>query len=264
MANICKTEAIVLKGMRYRETSRIVSLYTRKFGKVKVVAKGVRRPKSKFGSSLEPFTVSNIVFYKRDLRDLYNISEADVVKEHAALRKDLDRMSTAYVVIDFLDAANPEEAPNVRLYALADSMLDIFEKAPAGSLDALLWTFLVRSAGMLGYGPVFDRCVKCGKMNTKMGFNPAIGGAVCSQCSLGEGDVWGIDQASLDYMERLANGGLTSSPDQDLSPKQASNISEILRAHILYHTERRMRSFDFKKSIEEASNRRKWKIENRK
>jgi DNA repair protein RecO (recombination protein O) len=249
MANICKTQSIVLKGMRYKETSRIVSLYTKRFGKVKVIAKGIRRPKSRFGSSLEPFTVSNIVFYKREQKELYNISEADIVKEHAALRKDLERISTAYVIIDFLEVANPEESPNIRLYALADSMLDTVEDFPRASLDLVLWTFLIRAAGMLGYAPVLDRCIKCGKKQEKMGFNPSVGGIVCLQCSLGEGNLWKMSHDSLDLMDKLSKGYL-SSGWQKPPARQTDEISEILRAHLLYHTERNMKSFDFKKSLE--------------
>lgn len=250
MANICKTEAIVLKGMRYKESSRIVSLYTKKFGRVTVVARGIRRPKSRFGSSLEPLTVSNIVFYRKERKGLYSISEADIVRDHAGIRNDLERMSTAYVIVDFLDAANPEETPNLRLFALADSMLDSVEELPSGSLDVILWTFLIRAAEMLGYAPVFDHCVKCKKRKEKMGFNPSLGGAVCPECTLGEGDVWRIRRDSLDLMSRLARGAQEEIWREKSSPEQAREISEVLRAHLLYHTERNLRSFDFRKSLE--------------
>jgi len=250
MANICKTEAIVLKGMRYKESSRIVSLYTKRFGKVGVVAKGIRRPKSRFGSSLEPFTVSNIVFYRREQKGLYNISEADIVKEHTGIRKNLERMSTAYVIVDFLDVANPEESSNIRLFALTRSMLDAVEELPSDSLNIVLWTFLIRAAGILGYAPVFDHCVKCKKKKEKMGFNPSLGGAVCSECTLGEGDVWRIGKDSLDLMSRLARGAQEEIWKERPSPEQAKEILEVLRAHLLYHTERNMRSLDFKRWLE--------------
>jgi len=250
MATICKTEAIVLKGMRFRESSRIVSLYTRNFGKIKVVAKGVRRPRSKFGSALEPFTISNIVFYRQERRDLYTISEADIVKEHALLREDLGRISTASVIIDFLDAANPEESKNLRLYAFAASMLDALEEFPYRLLDMALWMFLVRAAGILGYGPVLEHCVECKGDKPKVGFSPSLGGAVCSDCSRGKADVWRISQSSLNLLKRLAVEGEKDLAREEPSAGQVEEITETLRAHLLYHTERRMRSFDFRKSLE--------------
>ncbi len=253
MAIISKTEAIVLRSMRFRESSRIVSLYTRKFGKVKVVAKGVRRPKTKFGSALEPFTVSNIVFYKRETKDLYNISEADIVKERPELRTNLRRMATAYVIVDFLDAANPEESENPRLYALADSMLDAIEKLPASTLNLLLWTFLIRAAGILGYGPTFAACLRCNRKRPGMMFSPSLGGTVCRDCSLGERDIWKVSDASLNLLERLADEGEKDFSAENPSFEQTEEITQALRAHLLYHTERRMHSFDFKKSLEAAN-----------
>jgi DNA repair protein RecO (recombination protein O) len=253
MAIISKTEAIVLRSMRYRESSRIVSLYTRKFGKVKVVAKGIRRPKSKFGSSLEPFTASNIVFYKRETKDLYNISEADIVKERPELRANLRRMTTAYVMVDFLDAANPEESENPRLYALADSMLDAVEELPPSTLNLLLWTFLIRAAGILGYGPTFAACLRCNRRRPEMLFSPSLGGVVCRDCSLGETDVWKVSRASLDLLGRLADEGEKDFSAEKPSFEQSEEITRALRAHLLYHTERRMNSFDFKKSLETAN-----------
>lgn len=249
MATICKTEGIALKSMRFRESSRIVSMYTRRFGKVKVVAKGVRRPKSKFGSSLEPFTVSNIVFYRRERRELYTISEADIVKEHVLLREDLERIGAASVIVDFLDAANPEESENVRLYALAVSMLDAIEESPQRLVDLLLWTFLIRAASILGYGPVLSHCVECRKAKPKVAFSPSLGGAVCADCSGGKGDIWKVSDRSMALLERLALEGERDLLKDRLSSDQVEEITEILRAHILYHTERRMRSFDFLRTL---------------
>jgi DNA repair protein RecO (recombination protein O) len=249
MADICKTEGIVLRGMRFLESSRIVSLYTKNFGKVKVIAKGVRRPRSRFGSALEPFTVSNIVFYRRERKELYTVSEADIVTEHALLREDLGRIGTAAVIIDFLDAANPEESQNLRLYALAISMLDVVEESPYRLLDLPLWTFLLRAAGILGYAPVLEHCVECKRKRTIVGLSPSLGGVVCADCSRGKNDVWRISQRSLEVLEKLAREGEKDFSGEKTSPGETEEITEILRAHMLYHTERRMKSFDFKKSL---------------
>ena len=109
MPNIVKTEGIVLKRMDFRETSRIVTLYTKSFGKIKVLAKGVRRPKSKFGSSLETLTRTAIVFYKREQKDLYTISEGDILDSFERLRSDLTGFGYTSILLDFLDKSNPGE-----------------------------------------------------------------------------------------------------------------------------------------------------------
>lgn len=249
MATICKTEGIVIRGTRFMESSRIVSLYTRKFGKVRAVAKGIRRPKSRFGSALEPFTVSNIVFYRREGKDLHTVSEADIVKEHAPLREDLQRMGAASVITDFLEAANPEESENTRLYALSVSMLDSLETFSLPQLDLILWTFLVRAATMLGYGPVVESCAVCRSDKIRVGFSPSLGGAVCANCSRGNEDVRRISPDSLELLMRLVREGEKNLAEEEPSPEQAAEITEALKAHLLYHTERRMKSFDFRKSL---------------
>jgi DNA repair protein RecO (recombination protein O) len=189
MPNIVKTEGIVLKGMDFRETSRIVTVYTKKFGKVKVLAKGIRRPKSKFGSALETLTRSHIVFYKREQKDLYTLSESDILESHDDLRKNLLGFSYSSVLLDFLDKANPGEESNPRLYRLSAGTLSAMERCvqmrsvecgvrnsdpelvsghtPNSEFQMLLWGFLWRGISYVGFKPELERCVGCKtKINT--------------------------------------------------------------------------------------------------
>ena len=77
---MCRTEGVVLRAHDYSETSKIISIYSRAFGKVRVIAKGVRKPKSRFGASMEPITEVNFIFYKRENRDLYTIGQCDILQ----------------------------------------------------------------------------------------------------------------------------------------------------------------------------------------
>ena len=129
-------------------------------------------------------------------------------------------------------------------------MLDALEELPYRLLDLSLWTFLVRAAGILGYGPVLEHCVECKRDKPKVGFSPSLGGAVCSDCSRGKADVWKVSHSSLDLLKRLAAEGEKDLTREEPSAEQVQEITETLRAHILYHTERRMRSFDFRKSLD--------------
>ena len=99
MSSIVKTEAVVLKSMKYRETSKIITFYTRDFGKVKAIAKGARQPKNKFGSSLEPMSYVLVVLYRKEHRDLQLISQCDLIKTFRHLSEDLDKMAVCMSAI---------------------------------------------------------------------------------------------------------------------------------------------------------------------
>jgi DNA repair protein RecO (recombination protein O) len=93
---LTKTEVIVLKSMKYRDTSKIVTFYSRKFGKLKGIAKGARSANNKFGSSLELMTHSMLLIYKKEHKDLHLISQCDAINSYRNISNDLDRMTTAF------------------------------------------------------------------------------------------------------------------------------------------------------------------------
>ena len=99
---LAATEAIVLRSRKQGDTSKIVALYTSGYGLVDVIAKGAREMKSKFGSSLEPFTCSKVSFYKKEGRDLYLLSGAETVLPFRNLRSDLDHIEAATKVVELL------------------------------------------------------------------------------------------------------------------------------------------------------------------
>src|SRR3972149_4818449 len=136
MPNIVKQEGIVLKGMDFLEKSRIITFYSQKYGKIKLLAKGVRRPKSKFGSSLETLTRSSIVFYKREQKDLYTVSERDILASFKNLKGDLMSFGNAFILLDFLDKANSGEGMNPRLYRISVGTLKAMERcAEMGNVE---------------------------------------------------------------------------------------------------------------------------------
>ena len=115
---LVKTDAVILKSMKYRDTSKIVTLYSKEFGKLKVIAKGARSAKNKFGASLDPLTCSHVVLYKKEQRDLHLLSQCDLILPFNRLREDFDRMSVGFSVIELLNQIVHEEERNEPLYQL--------------------------------------------------------------------------------------------------------------------------------------------------
>ncbi len=182
---IARTEAVVLRSMKYRETSRIVTYYTREFGKLAGIVKGARQPKQKFGAALQPMSYVTVVLYKKDGRDLQTVSECDLVKSFRSLMEDLDKMAVGMSIIESVSNIAHEEEGNTHLFDLLVESLTVLDETNGNPANIFL-QFEIRLAGILGFRPVFDHCIGCGKT-----VGPAVlevlfdldkGGPVCAGC----------------------------------------------------------------------------------
>ncbi len=188
------SRAIVLRDHRLGETSKVVVCYTRDYGKVRLVAKGVRKGGSRFGAALEPLMVSGVVFYLREGRDLSIVSQASIEHELPELRRDVVRMAMGGAVVELLERLLPDHAPDSALFELTERTLEVMSEAPVATLDAVLWRFMLEVACRLGYQPELAHCVRCGADDCAgeagddagwAGFSPEMGGLVCTRCASG-------------------------------------------------------------------------------
>jgi len=159
---IVKTDGFVLKRIRYNDSSKILTLYTKEFGVLKAIAKGSRSLNNKFGSALEPLTHTHFVIYKKDQRDIQLISSADVLHSYRTIRNDLNRLSCAYAVAEvFLRVIRHQEKQD----ALYDLLLGAYQELDEARSHprAVLRAFQIRMAGLMGFRLQFDTCVTCGR-----------------------------------------------------------------------------------------------------
>ena len=177
------SRAVVLRTYRLGETSSIVVCYTEKFGKVRLVAKGVRKGGGRLGAALEPLLVSGVVFYRREGKDLSLVSQAEVEREFPELRRDVVRMAYGSAVAELVDKLVPGEESDPRLFGVIVGALGEIDSAPEAELDGALWRFELALARELGYTPEFGRCVLCGNdPGRDARFAPRHGGVVCGCC----------------------------------------------------------------------------------
>ncbi|MBI5473011.1 MAG: DNA repair protein RecO [Ignavibacteriae bacterium] len=115
---IVKTEAIVLSAMKFRDTSKIVRLYTKEFGKVSVIAKGARDAKSKFRGGLEPTNHVACVIYRHSNRELQLLSQCDIVQSFRTLSDNLEKMFAALSAVELVDLVSHGEDENQTLFTL--------------------------------------------------------------------------------------------------------------------------------------------------
>ena len=153
---IIRTEAVVLRSIDYGETSQIVTLFTRKKGRLAVMAKGARRTKSSFGSTLQPMAYTQVVFYYRDTRGLQTLSESAHLKPFLDLRRDLEKITLGLRLVEFVYALTEEEDAQPSLFDLLAASLRALDAASERPANVLPY-FQLRLAGVLGFAPAFEK-----------------------------------------------------------------------------------------------------------
>jgi DNA repair protein RecO (recombination protein O) len=239
-----KAEALILRNLRMGETSRIVTVLSRELGKWSGVAKGVRNPKGRFGAALEILNLSMLVCYYRPGRDLKLISEASLEREFRGLLRESQRYHYGCAVIEFCDRILEEEATVPELFDLTVRVLELMEQAPLGRLAYLFAAYQLRLAGLIGYAPRLDRCVRCGGAGGAS-FGPAEGGVLCSSCDGAIASSIPLSAPTLELLRRLERGALPRDPSGGTVRELVMLAETFLSFHLeRYRTPRSLRSLN--------------------
>jgi DNA repair protein RecO (recombination protein O) len=179
-----KALALVLRTTDWSETSRIATLWTREFGKVRGLAKGGRRLKSNFETALDLLTVCSIVLLRKSSGSLDLLTEAQVVKRYPRLRSDLPALYAAYYIAELLSDWTEEYDPHPSLFDEALAALEDLGR-PEVATGPRLARFELAFLRELGYSPVLEVCAVCGGpvAGRALAFSPAAGGVVCAGCA---------------------------------------------------------------------------------
>lgn len=181
--SIHRTHGIVLRTRKLRESSKIIVFFTRDYGKISAVAKGSRKPKSKFGSSLEIFTRSAIIFYKKENRDLHTLSHSEILSPYKGLKQDVVKVAYASVAGEMVERLVPGEEANKHLYMLLSTALKQIDLAERAQLEVILASYELKMLHAVGYGPELTRCVRCSKaVKGDAWFGLVSGGLLCPIC----------------------------------------------------------------------------------
>ncbi|MDP8957663.1 MAG: DNA repair protein RecO [Actinomycetota bacterium] len=226
-------QGIVLRSFPFAEADRVVVLLSPNHGKVRAVAKGVRKTKSRFGGRLEPFSHVDLVVYEG--RNLDTITQAEVIDAFPRLRGDLDRVMAAGTMVEAADAVGQEGESALRLFLLllrGLRALDLTEVHPD-----LVTSFLLKVAEVVGVGPALDRCAGCGAEDGLLRFSLASGGAVCNRCQPSGSRL----RAGLaEYLACLSAADLDALPAGD--PALSKEAIGLTRRFLEYHLDRRLAS----------------------
>lgn len=153
---IAKTEAIILKSIQYSETSLIVSAYSRELGRISMMARGARRPRSKFGSALQTMSHIQSVIYYKEGRDIFPLNEASLVHRRRNLVRDLGKITVGLRIVELVRGLTQEQDPNTEIFDLLVSVLDKLDSSNDRIYNILLY-FQLRLATCLGIEPNIEK-----------------------------------------------------------------------------------------------------------
>jgi DNA repair protein RecO (recombination protein O) len=181
VAGSLKTEAIVLRSIRYGEADRILHLYTRDHGRVSAIAKGARRAKSRFGARLEPFMQINAVLHE-GRSDLYTVTGVDTIDPRPGLRDSAKALDSAARACDAVSRLFETDDPHPEVYTLLANELTLLASGPAAARPENSLAFRLKLLLAAGIVPQLGSCANCGEQEHLTGFSASAGGVVCSSC----------------------------------------------------------------------------------
>jgi len=240
------TEAIVIGNHDLAEADRIVVFFTKTSGKVRAVAEGVRRIRSKFGGSVQLFSQGRLVYFERPNKTLHKVNEFAPVRPHQLLREDLDRIALASTAVEAVALGVEENEPSPGVYESLAAVLDELETA--GRPGVVLQGFLLHLLGLLGYRPEFSECVRCrGRLPARAEayLSPAHGGLVCGSCRAGATDAFFVSPEALGFLRGAGGTALRLMDRIALSPTTVREVTEALHAFLRQVLGRPLRSADF-------------------
>lgn len=211
MAGPVKTEAVVLRSMRYGEADRILHVYTPMRGKISAIAKGVRRSKSRFGGRLEPFFRLNLELHE-GRSDLMTVTGAETVSAYAALRSDEQALGSAARACDSLGRVFDSGEPHPEVFNLLCSALTLLDEDPAKATDEFQVAFRLKLLLAAGFAPQLAACASCGEADELVGFSPAAGGVICASCEAGSFE---LDAATHRFLTDALGRPLAETPSAD-------------------------------------------------
>jgi DNA repair protein RecO (recombination protein O) len=233
-----KEQGVVLRSAKLGEADKIVTVMTQGSGKVRGVAKGIRKTMSRFGARLEPFTHVNLMLY-RGRGSLDTITQAEIIAPHRAIRDDLARFAAGETMLEAVDRVAEEHERNVRLVLLLLAGLRSLDAKPADPA-AVAESFVLKLLSVSGFHPSLTACAVCGRTDVRL-FSAGLGGAVCD----GDADPGSahVSKDALAYLSTIALADLGEAgglPSPEVRTRREAR--GLLFGFTEYHLERRMKS----------------------
>jgi len=232
---IISTEAIVLSTIKYGDTSKIVSLYTRADGKISVIAKSARAAKNKYGASLEPMSLIKVNYYKKSATGLHLLSDAELISQSKGLLSSLDIMSCGLAIVEASKITQDEGEQNVELFELITSSLLLLNTEPKNPFSIFLF-FLIGLCHIMGFELDFGVAETRASNYSKNFFSLADGCIISYERSIHHNSIK-ISATLIKVLAELSSITLTESTSVNINDNQRKEAINFFEKYISYHLE---------------------------
>jgi DNA repair protein RecO (recombination protein O) len=239
--SLCKTDAIVLTKSDFRETSLIVNFFTRDYGKVSGILKGIRTDPGKFASSVEPFSSNEIIFYQKRGSGLHLVSQCDSKDNFYEIRQNVIKTGMGIYMMELTHALMQPEDKNSDVFDLIMSCLN--ELKSSSNPEKIMTIFKIKMLTLSGFKPHFDSCVSCDeRIRGQSKFSLSLGGLLCPQCW--QKDLSGrlIFRGTIASILHIEKNDLKTNLNLGLNPQIKKELEIILNAFINFHLEKELKS----------------------
>jgi len=247
-----RTEGIVLRRKDFGESDRILVLFTRKMGRVSVIAKGARKPSSKISGHLELFMRSSFLISRG--RNLHILTQAEMIDDFEPLRKDLSGIGTGSYVVELVDAVTYEEGSNVKLYDLLVSTLDSLSTGKDPGI--VIRYYELHLLDLVGFRPELFVCVECGKKTIEQDqfLSGELGGTVCPECAprVSRAGIRPVSSRTLKYLRHFQRSDINNLISLKIPSGITDELEKLIHYYLTHTLEGQLNSPAFIKRIQDG------------
>jgi DNA repair protein RecO (recombination protein O) len=246
-----RVEAIVLRHNDWGEADRLLGLFTREMGKLRAIAKGVRKPRSRKAGHLEPFTRVSLLLAKG--RDMWIVTQAETVDAYLYLREDLERVGYAAYAVELLDRFTYEEGENPAMYRLLADTLARLDTESDPELP--IHYYEIRLLDLLGFRPQLFTCTSCGKETQPQDqyFSASLGGVLCPLCGAATAGAHPISMAALKYLRHFQRSTYPEAARARPGLDVEREIERLMGHYLTYLLERGLNSPAFLRRVRQRN-----------
>jgi len=247
--SIVTSDAILLKKNELRETSLLLDFYTREVGKIRGVIKGIRMPQPQFGSLFEVFTLDKITFYENKNKDIFIISQCEMIDFFPELRKDLEKLAYASYITELIDQTMGLGEKNAEFFdIIIDSLRFLSQPVSAKRVTRIFEIKLLKTLGLM---PQLTICVNCGgnisPNNVK--FSIKSGGALCDKCVTIDAKSRPVLAGTINFINHVSLAPMEKVSRIKVSNQVGRELERLMSEFLNFHIGRRFRTMEFMKEV---------------
>ena len=249
--SIDKAVGFVLNKRDLRETSIIIDFYTKEFGKISGILKGIRTEPEKFASNLEPFSLNEIIFYRKTHSNLHLVTQADKLNNFTGIRQSIARTTAGAFIMELVSSIMQPEDKNEDIFNLA---LDTLKELETNYYPEKIATiFKIKMLKLSGFKPHFDSCVSCReKIMGQSKFSLSRGGLLCPSCMQKDPSSRAMFRGTIATILHIEKNNFSNSLSLGMNPQIKKELNSILNAFLNFHLGHELKSQKVLNKMEEA------------